>query len=168
MDAGNINVYDIRQPCTYPPLCYNMDPITKYLNQPSVQRHLGVNKHWTSCDPGAYAPFETKDFDFSYVYELPICLKQIPVLVYNGNYDLIVDFYGQSEMLNGMTWNGKNGFNQASNVTWTVNGNSAGNSRTYGGLTYLVVFGAGHMVPYDQPINALDMINRFVKNQPFN
>lgn len=31
--AGNINFYDVRKKCTYPPLCYDFSSITKYLNQ---------------------------------------------------------------------------------------------------------------------------------------
>ncbi len=31
-EAGGINVYDIRKKCTYPPLCYNMKPITDFMN----------------------------------------------------------------------------------------------------------------------------------------
>lgn len=167
-DAGNINVYDIRIPCSYPPLCYDTSYIGKYLNQPSVQKKLGVHKKWVACDTSVYAPFERKDFEYSYRFDLPIILKAARVLIYNGNYDLIVDFYGTSEMLDTMSWDGQTGFNQATNVTWNSNSQVAGSSRTYKNLTYLVVNNAGHMVPHDQPANALDMLNRFLQNKPFN
>lgn len=32
---------------------------------------------------------------------------------------------------------------------------------------WAVVRDSGHMVPYDQPVRALDMITRFVENIPF-
>jgi len=166
--AGNINVYDIREPCKVPPLCYDMSYIAKYLNQPSVQQHLGVHKTWVACNYQVYAPFEAKDFDYSYEFDLPIILKQNRLLIYNGFYDLIVDFYGTSAMLDTMDWDGQNGFVNAPNTTWHVGGQHAGSSRTYANLTYLLVDNAGHMVPYDQPKNALDMLNRFLKNMPFN
>jgi carboxypeptidase C (cathepsin A) len=62
----------------------------------------------------AYAPFESKDFEYSYRFDLPIILKSIPVVIYNGNFDLVVDFYGTTEMLDTMIWPGKSGFNSAS------------------------------------------------------
>ena len=36
--------------------------------------------------------------------------------------------------------------------------------RQYGNLHFLRVYDAGHMVPMDQPENALAMINRFINN----
>ena len=36
-----------------------------------------------------------------------------------------------------------------------------GYSQSYGGLTFLKVKNAGHMVPMDQPLNALAMIEQF-------
>jgi len=167
--TGNINYYDIRYQCNPPPLCYDMDYITDYLNQPSVQKTLGVSGiTWEACSNSVYAPFESSDFETSYRFDLPLILANNRVLIYNGNYDLIVDFYGQSAMLNSMKWTGQTGFNNANNVTWHVNSQVAGNARTYGNLTYLLVNNAGHMVPHDQPQNALDMLNRFINNLPWN
>jgi len=168
--AGNINVYDVRKQCTYPPLCYNTDYITRYLNQAAIRKKLGVgDRKWSACNFNVYTPFETKDFEYSYRFDLPkILAGNTRVLVYNGNYDLIVDFYGTSAMLDSMNWSGQSGFLNAKNTTWHVGGQVAGSSRAYNGLTYLVVNNAGHMVPHDQPKNALDMLTRFIANTPFN
>jgi len=168
--AGNINPYDIRKQCVEQPLCYQLGQIGDYLAQSSVRQQLGIptGVTWSACNFAAYTPFEAKDFEFSYRFDLPKILAATRLLVYNGNYDLIVDFYGQSDLLNTMKWPGQNGFMNAKNVTWTVGGQAAGTSRNSGNLTYLVVYNAGHMVPHDQGKNALDMIIRFVNNQPFN
>eukprot|EP01090_Pellita_catalonica_P023366 TRINITY_DN9582_c0_g1_i1.p2 TRINITY_DN9582_c0_g1~~TRINITY_DN9582_c0_g1_i1.p2 ORF type:complete len:419 (-),score=66.22 TRINITY_DN9582_c0_g1_i1:61-1317(-) len=164
--AGNVNYYDIRKKCDPPPLCYQMDYISDYLNQESVRKELGVgNRHWSSCNFKVYGPFESKDFETSYRFDIPKVLAKHRVLIYNGNYDLIVDYFGQSAMLDSMPWSGKSGFNAAKNVTWSVDGKVAGSARTYGNLSYLVVNNAGHMVPHDQPKNALDMLTRFIKNE---
>jgi carboxypeptidase C (cathepsin A) len=48
-----------------------------------------------------------------------------------------------------------------------VDNADAGWARTYGNLTFVQVKNAGHMVPLDQPSNALDMTNRFLNDQPF-
>jgi len=166
--AGDLNVYDIREPCSYPPLCYDLSAITRYLNLPSTRRKLGVgDRQWQPCSAAAYAPFETKDFEYSYRFDLPRILKWVPVLIYNGDFDLVVDFYGTSEMLDTMEWPGQSGFLKAKNETWIVDGKAAGSVRSFAWLTYLIVNNAGHMVPYDQPKNALDMLFRFVNNRPF-
>jgi len=166
--AGNINYYDVRKQCTPPPLCYNLDPITNYLNLPSVQTTLGVNQTWEACNDNVYSYFENMDFEFSYRFDIPILLETVPVYLYNGNYDLICNFYGTSSYLNAMPWSGQNGFNKATNGTWTgPNGQPAGNFRTYENLNYVVVYNAGHMVPHDQPENALDLLNHIITGKPF-
>ena len=49
MESG-YNPYDIRYKCTGSALCYNFTNVVDYLNQPSVQSALGVNKPWTICN----------------------------------------------------------------------------------------------------------------------
>ena len=44
-------------------------------------------------------------------------------------------------------------FRSADMVDWTVGGAVAGQVKAGGGLTFLAVEGAGHMVPMDQPAN---------------
>jgi len=46
------------------------------------------------------------------------------------------------------------------NQTWTVDNDVAGYYQTCANLTFLQVLGAGHMVPMDQPVNALSMIQQ--------
>jgi len=165
--AGNINYYDIRKQCNPPPLCYDLDPITNYLNQQSVQDQLGVNITWETCNMDVYSAMETTDFEYSYLDDIPLLLQFYKVIFYNGNYDLICNFYGTSALLNTMSWPGQNGFLKAANTTWTVQGDAAGNFRTYQNLTYVVVYNAGHMVPHDQGENALDLLSHLLTGKPF-
>lgn len=45
------NVYDIREPCTYPPLCYDFSQSDVFLNEADVQTTLGVEgRKWVECD----------------------------------------------------------------------------------------------------------------------
>ncbi len=48
-----------------------------------------------------------------------------------------------------------------------MGGSAAGLSRTYGGLTFLRVYDAGHMVPADQPKAALALLNQLTSGAPF-
>jgi carboxypeptidase C (cathepsin A) len=165
--AGNINYYDIRKQCNPPPLCYNLDYITDYLNQESVQNTLGVNITWESCDMDVYAAMEATDFEYSFRDDIPILLENYRVIFYNGNYDLICNFYGTYALLNSMQWSGQSGFIKAANTTWSVAGKAAGNFRTYDNLSFVVVYNAGHMVPHDQGANALDLLSHLLTGKPF-
>jgi len=39
---------------------------------------------------------------------------------------------------------------------------SIGTVKSSGNLTFMAIYGAGHMVPYDQPEAAVDMLNRWI------
>jgi len=62
------------------------------------------------------------------------------------------------------------GFRKAPSKPWhTLDGGKlAGRTRSApgGNFTYVEIFNAGHMVPYDQPEAALDMIERWVFDLP--
>jgi len=167
--AGNVNVYDIRKKCNPQPLCYDLSAISNYLDQASIRKKLGVgNIAWETCNTKVYSKLEN-DFEQSYLFDIPQLLSGgVRVLIYNGNYDLICNFYGTSDYLSQMQWSGQSVFNNAKNVTWNYNNKVAGTARTAQGLTYVVVNNAGHMVPHDQPANALDLLTRFLTNKPFN
>lgn len=169
--AGNVNYYDIRKQCDPAPLCYNFTDITNYLNTPSVQKSLGVKAGsvWETCDGTVYEYLESTDFEESYRQDvISLLAGNVSVLFYNGNEDLICNFYGTSALLNSMPWDGLVGFQKAANTTWVgPNGQNAGNYRTYQGLTYVVVFNAGHMVPHDQPAVALEMLRTFLSGGSF-
>jgi cathepsin A (carboxypeptidase C) len=45
------NVYDIREPCDAPPLCYDFSQSDEFLNRSDVQEVLGVSgRKWIECD----------------------------------------------------------------------------------------------------------------------
>jgi len=93
---------------------------------------------------------------------------QYRVLVYSGVLDYICNWAGGEMWTTEMPWNGQQQFNGTSYVDWHVSGQVAGQARSALNLTFLKVNNAGHMVPMDQPANALDMLKRFLNNQPFN
>ncbi|KAJ2411404.1 hypothetical protein GGF47_006299, partial [Coemansia sp. RSA 2524] len=53
-------------------------------------------------------------------------------------------------------------FNCASDESWLVGSEKAGEVKASNGLTFLKVYNAGHMVPMDQPVNAFNMINQWL------
>lgn len=68
-----------------------------------------------------------------------------------------------------MEWSGREQFLAAPPEEWTVPGadHPAGRAQSYGPLTFLRVYQAGHMVPMDQPESASDMIWRFTRAVSF-
>jgi serine carboxypeptidase-like clade 4 len=163
--AGNINYYDVRKQCNPAPLCYDFTPISDYLNQASVRSHLGVgNTPWQTCSSNVYQ-YMQNDFEVNFRNDLATLLaNSIRVVIYEGVEDLICNFFGAGATLQTLNWPGQSGFNSAANRTWTVSGNKAGSVRAFGNLTYVNVLAAGHMVPHDQPQNALDLLTRFLNN----
>jgi len=93
---------------------------------------------------------------------LPNILTQIPVLLYNGNYDLICDIDGTTWWSNQMAWPLQQQYINARNQTWSVAGQTAGWYRGAGMLIQLGVYNAGHMVPFDQPQNSQAMLYQFI------
>jgi len=160
--GSECNVYNIEAPCNGQ-LCYNMNNIIKFLNTPSVQKQLGVTGiNWQPCDTTPYTYLEN-DFEKSYQTDIPIVLAAgVPVTVYNGMLDIICNFYGEADVLSSMVWPGQSAFNAATNTTWMNGANPAGTYRTAGGLTYVAVADAGHMVPHDQPANALALLSNIL------
>lgn len=98
------------------------------------------------------------------------------VLLYSGQLDIIVPYPGTMNMAKALDWSGAERFKNAARTIWRVprpgqsDGNAtevAGFATTYGPLTVVLVRDAGHMVPGDQPIWGLDLINRFTAGKPF-
>ena len=66
-----------------------------------------------------------------------------------------------------MEWSKRDDFLAAPRWIWHVNSTVAGYVRSTDNLTYLVVNGAGHFTPNNQPQTTLDMFSRFIDNEPF-
>lgn len=169
-NAGRtINVYDVRIPCKVQPLCYDMSPIAKFLNQPKVQTALGVHtpRTWAACNNGVHLAL-TGDWIPSFAQDIPKVLASgARVLIYSGVEDFVCNYYGGANWVKNMKWGGQGGFNAAPLNNWSVDGKVAGRTRVFKGFTWLEMDNAGHMAPMDQPVNSLDMLKRFLTNKPF-
>ena len=61
-----------------------------------------------------------------------------------------------------MKWEGIVEFLNAERKIWKVNGELAGYVQNWKSLTNVVVLGAGHLLPTDQPVNSQAMIEDWV------
>jgi carboxypeptidase D len=97
---------------------------------------------------------------------LPEILEKANVLLFSGDQDLICNHIGTEYLIANLTWHGKQGFQNAPKLRWTVDNTPAGVWREERNMTYVQLYNASHMVPYDVPLAALDMMNRFMGLDP--
>ncbi len=67
-------------------------------------------------------------------------------------------------------WKYSKEFASAKRSIWKVANNDkeiAGYAKNYANFTQVVLRNSGHIVPFDQPRAALDMINRFINSLAF-
>jgi carboxypeptidase C (cathepsin A) len=158
------NVYDIRKKCDFPPLCYDMSLGGKFLNQPSIQTKLGVpGRQWYDCVQSVHTAL-LGDWLTNLAAKVTalVELSDFQVLVYSGDKDFVCNWRGGEAWTNAVQWSGQAEFNAASYKEWLVNGQPAGQLKEYKNLKFLRVYNAGHMVPMDQPVNALAMLQTFM------
>ncbi|KAL6450496.1 CPY1 Carboxypeptidase Y [Candida maltosa Xu316] len=161
------NVYDIRTMCEGSNLCYSqLEYIDQYLNLPDVKKALGAEvDDYQSCNFDINRNFMFAG-DWMKPYQknvIDLLEKELPVLIYAGDKDFICNWLGNQAWTDRLEWSGSKGFSKAEVREWKVGKKSAGEVKNYKHFTFLRVFGGGHMVPYDQPENSLDMVNRWVK-----
>ena len=84
--------------------------------------------------------------------------KGLKVLLYSGNVDAVVPYVETEEYIKQIGWK------QTSEKTPLVNvrGSLMGWQVEYEGLTYVIINGAGHMVPTDKPNAAYQMFKKFI------
>jgi len=88
----------------------------------------------------------------------------LSVLVYSGDKDFVCNWRGGEAWTAAVPWSGKDEFNKATYKEWAVDGKPAGSLKAYKNFKFLRVYDAGHMVPMDQPANALAMLQAFLMN----
>lgn len=93
--------------------------------------------------------------------------KHYRVLIYNGQLDIIVAYPLTENYLQNLDWTGAEKYKKAERKLWFVGSELAGYSKTVDNLTEVLVRNAGHMVPSNQPLWALDLITRFTHNKSF-
>ncbi|KIL59541.1 hypothetical protein M378DRAFT_169205 [Amanita muscaria Koide BX008] len=173
-----LNPYDISKPCEGPiedTLCY---PATKYiasyLDQPSVREQLGVDPvlsslNFSSCDMDVNIAFTNAldEYHQTKFYVSALLDRGVKALIYVGSYDWICNWVGNERWTLQLDWHGKEAFTSKELKEWKVDGKKSGVYRSAGPFTFLTVEGAGHMVPYDKPVQSLEMVKRWLAGDGF-
>jgi hypothetical protein len=175
------NTYDVTTWDGYLPLLAEDNVLRRFLNNPVVQKKLHVPEDfdvsWRACMPGAgrrrlkdlpgktFLVHDQPESSVPYIAEL--LSRDIQVLIYNGDRDLSTNAQGSERCLNDMEWSDKKAWYKAPRGLWIVNNESAGYIKHHKNLQFLVVYNSGHLAPYNVPVQALDLITRFVNGKSF-
>ncbi|KAL1407126.1 hypothetical protein Q8F55_006540 [Vanrija albida] len=170
---ANKNPYDVTKSCTLEELsdslCYpETKKIKYYLDLPDVRARLGVDKAkgpFESCDSGVGYAFSAAQDNVgqTWLYVSELLERGIRILNYAGTHDFICNHLAQEPWMAALEWYGKEGYNAAKFEDWKVDGVLAGSYKTYDNLTLLKVYGAGHMVPFDQPKHSSIFLDDWLK-----
>lgn len=190
-DNMSPNTYDVTTWDKYFLLTDPVNTNTVFFNDPRVREKLHVpkevDKDWAGCMPGAgrrrrrlkkdeeLLPGQVLLKDDQPISMVPYIAElldeaEIQVLIYNGDRDLSTCAQGSERMLNGMEWSGHDDWldlNSYKRALWMVDGYPAGWSKSVKNLDFLIVYNSGHLVPYNVPKQAFDLVTRLVKNKPF-
>jgi len=140
-----------------------------FLNRTDVRKGIHVGK--LSFKHISFKVYDSLKMDImkSIVQRLkPLLDNGYKVMYYNGLLDVSIPATGTEEMLANLDWKGKEDYLKADRIIWRVGDNVAGYTKKVMNFTQVLVRNAGHMVPFDQPEMAFDMISRFIDGQSFN
>ncbi|KAI7365636.1 Carboxypeptidase Y [Hortaea werneckii] len=165
-----MNPYDVRKKCGSNSLCYDeLDWIQEYLNKPEVMKALGAEvDSYDSCNFDINRNFLFQgDWMQPFHRLVPDILKEIPVLVYAGDADFICNWLGNLAWTSELEWPGHESYKKApmEDLELLDDGTKIGSVKSSGNFTFVRLHAGGHMVPYDQPVASLDMLNRWLSGE---
>ncbi|CAM6105506.1 unnamed protein product [Calypogeia fissa] len=161
--VGAIGARPLTATDSYDPCVDN--EVEEYLNQPDVQKALhvdvpGIPYRWADCSDIVH--YSYSDLLSSVIPVYDILLKSgIQILIFSGDTDAIIPVTGTRAWINTLNLNITRDWRP-----YYVNSQVGGYVTEYDGLTLATVRGAGHMVPYTQPVRALHLFKSFIDNTP--
>ncbi|KAJ4459680.1 putative Venom serine carboxypeptidase [Paratrimastix pyriformis] len=160
--TGSVNPYDIRAYGNY-----DFDPIDRYLKRNDTMAAIHANHPFGSTAEQVGQAIHD-DFCQSVRPLLASLVERYQVLVYQGQFDLIVTTAGVLDLYWNLPWSGQAAYQRAPRVVWQGTDRAmAGYVKQAANFTLVEVCGAGHMVPLDQPTHAFELIKRFLYNIPW-
>lgn len=151
------------------PPCIDATGATNYLNRPAVRKSLHIPPSlptWAICS--GTINYIKQYMTMKDVYKKLISANKYRILVYNGDVDMACNFLGDQWFVDSLglkvvkPWGAwmykeKDGSKQVAGFRQIYENNVA----------FTTIKGAGHMVPTDKPIPALDMFTSFLQYKDF-
>ncbi|KAJ9103145.1 hypothetical protein QFC21_002567 [Naganishia friedmannii] len=179
-DLG-LNMYDTRKKCDRSedadgPLCYRqMGWIEEYMNSQEVKNALGAPKDvkFQSCnmDINRNFLFNGDVMRETSLLMVPLVNEGIRLLIYAGVRDLMCNYIGNEQWVDVLPTKYNEEFMNSTATPFidsdkkeTGYVRSAGKGA--GNVAFMAIYDAGHMVPQDQPVASLDMLQRWLDNKP--
>ncbi|QRV80572.1 Serine carboxypeptidase [Ceratobasidium sp. AG-Ba] len=181
-----LNPYDVRRKCKKDEdgdLCYRqLEWVETFLNDDKVKSQLGAvaSRDFKSCNMQVNQAFMMQgDGMHNAAALLPELIEDgVRLLIYAGNADFMCNAIGNLQWLEGLETSFQADFVASKKAPFiplhSKTNKPAGFIKTAGGkgqftagnVTYVQIYEAGHMVPYDQPEAALDMFVRWIMDVP--
>lgn len=147
----------------------------KWLNTDAIQAkiHVGNIKYAPLNDTVEY--HLKADWMRGVVDMLVPIMENYKVLIVSGQLDIILGAPLTEQFLAKLEWSGAKAYAEAKKIVWRRESKGPGSQlpdvagyvRQVGDFAQVVVRGAGHMVPGDQPERAKDMLDRFIAGRGF-
>jgi len=160
--SQGVNLYDIR---IYGK--YDWTPLETFLQQQSVKEWLHIGNSPKEFGVHSHPVHRRMKHEMmkSLKHLFPEILARIPVLLYQGQFDYKDGFYSTQRWIDDINWSGAQGFHDAERVLWNrKDGEPAGYIRQFENLREVLILGAGHLVPMDQPAASAEMMEDFVSS----
>ncbi|XP_017435040.1 serine carboxypeptidase-like 50 isoform X2 [Vigna angularis] len=156
--AGLATLYDYTRKAPY-----EDDLVERFLNIAEVKKALGVKESFVYeiCSDVVGEALHG-DVMKSVKQMVEYLVRKSRVLLYQGEYDLRDGVVQTEVWVKTMKWEGIEEFLNAERKIWKVNGELAGYVQSWNSLTNVVVLGAGHLLPTDQPLHSQAMIEDWV------
>merc|ERR1719291_1604571 len=142
-----------------------------FLNKPAVRAQIHVGDRTYVPANSTVETYLKADFVTGVTDMLVPLMENYKVLIYSGQNDIILGPAPTENGLRQLKWSRQSDYLAAKKVVWRRAAHGEGSNlpdvcgyaREVGNFRQVVVRGAGHMVPGDQPARALDMIKRFIR-----
>ncbi|KAJ3272497.1 hypothetical protein HDV01_005448 [Terramyces sp. JEL0728] len=152
--TGGINWYDVRKGSTR-----YVHPVAKIMQ--SIRHSLNVGDAIFGQDVNLYQNIELDIMQSSAIY-LPYVLKQIKVLLYQGQFDLRDGIMGSTEYIENINWEYNLEYKNSERKIWKENGVVVGYVTEFDNLVRVELLNAGHYAPENQPQVAKKMIQDYL------
>lgn len=165
-----LNMYDFSLKDLYPSCGMNWPPDLEYVNpflrDDTLMGNLNLiyRKAWSECSGKVSSNLRARNL-LPAVKLLPQLLEHMAVVLFHGNRDIICNHVGAEDMIQHLKWNGATGFSaDAPRYTWLHNDTVEGVVQSERSLTYVNVYNASHMVPFDKPEASRALVDLLYQN----
>lgn len=162
----SFNREDIRIRCTGGFCNYNFSHLNRFLDKADVRNAMqttGIHFNFTSYDV-FYWLMSNNEFlaDKSNLLVEFLDNGTIPIYLFSGMYDWVVNTLGTDETVASIHWHGRMQMNAQEWRPWFTDGHLEGRYKRYKNFYYAHATSAGHYVGMDVPSFTLDLITRMI------